>query len=72
MKVHELLSLPKTAYLKGFKLKNGRVIWSDVHVSGDRKCIRISRMEAYQVFNSHDWKTIVRYVKPHTEVEIIS
>lgn len=60
MKVHELLSMPKLAYKKGFKVgKHGRVIWSDVHVNGDRKRIRISR------------KNHTQYVVPYTEVEII-
>jgi len=59
MKVHELLTLPKLAYKNGFKLKKGRIVWSDVHVNGDRKRIRISKFDR------------IRYIKPHTEVEVI-
>lgn len=67
MQVHELLDLPKTKYKKGFRMKNGRVVWTDVHVDGDRKRIRISRVES-----PHGYPVAyLRYVKPHTEVELV-
>ena len=64
MRVHQLLDLPKLKYNKGFKLLKGRVVWSDVHVDGDRKRIRISRNDGGYVKQ--------QYVKPGTEVEIVS
>ena len=63
MKVHQLLDLPKLQYRKGFKLLKGRVTWSDVHVNGDRKRIRISRNDGGIVKQ--------QYVKPSTEVEVV-
>jgi hypothetical protein len=64
MRVHELLDMPKLAYKKGFKVgKRGLTVWTDVHVNGDRKRIRISRTFGTQAFT--------QYVKPHTEVEIV-
>jgi hypothetical protein len=51
-------------YRKGFKLKNGRVVWIDVHVNGDRKRIRISRISPAGFAR-------IQYVKPHTEVELV-
>jgi hypothetical protein len=63
MKVHELLSMPKLEYKKGFRVGKGKIIWTDVHVNGDRKRIRISRTHQSQAFT--------QYLKPHTEVEIV-
>jgi hypothetical protein len=63
MKVHELLTMPKLAYKKGFKVGRGKTVWTDVHVNGDRKRIRISRTYGTQAYT--------QYLKPHTEVEIV-
>lgn len=67
MRVHELLKKPKLDYLKGFRMagKQAKVVWSDVHIDGDRKRIRISRTDKFG-------QTVRRYVQPQTEVEIVS
>lgn len=58
MQLHQLLKLE----FKTFKLKNGRKIYDQVHVDGDRRRIRIGRTE--------NGVQVRRYVEPHTEVEI--
>jgi len=63
VRVHQLLDLPKLQYRKGFRLLKGRVTWSDVHVDGDRKRIRIARNDG----GLTKWA----YVKPSVEVEIL-
>lgn len=68
MKVCELLDLPKTKFSKGFKLgKKGRVVWTDVHADGDRKRIRVSRIET----KGQDYpQAYIRYVKPSVDIEL--
>ena len=63
MQACELLDLPKTKYMKGFKVgKKGWVVWNDVYADGDRKRIRLSRVDCGLVKH--------RYVKPNMEVKI--
>jgi len=64
MQLHELLNVK----FKTFKLKNGRKLYDRVYVDGDRRRIRIERTEK----NGKSWTLIRRYVKPHTEVEIVN
>ena len=69
MQACELLDLPKTKYINGFKVgKKGRVIWTDVYADGDRKRIRLTRIEPMGKY-SHP-QVFIRYVKPSTEVEV--
>jgi len=62
MQLHQLLNV--NVKFKTFKLKNGRQIYDQIHVDGDRRRIRIARTENGVVTK--------RYIKPHTEVEIIN
>jgi hypothetical protein len=63
MRVHLLLNMSKLQYQKGFRLTRGKVVWTDVHIDGDRKRIRISR--------TFQGRSIRQYVRPATEVEIV-
>ena len=76
MFLHQLLDLPKLEYNKGFRLlPKGKVIWTDVHVDGDRRRIRVSRTVIKPTYDQN-WgagevlQTVRQYVKPMTEVEI--
>lgn len=62
LKAWELAQVPQK--VKGFKVKNGSVIYRKIHVNGDRRRICIQRRKQYS------W--ISRYIKPHTELEVIS
>ena len=76
MFVHQLLDLPKLQYKKGFRLlPNGKAIWTEVHVDGDRKRIRVSRTVKRPTYDQNMGpgevlETRRQYVKPMTEVEI--
>lgn len=50
--------------VKSFKVKNGFVIYRKIYVNGDKKRVCIQRRKQYV------WER--RYIKPHTELEVIS
>lgn len=52
--------LTQQKYLRKFKLKNGKVIWTHARMNGDRRCVCVSRME-----KGVEKK---RYISPHSEV----
>jgi len=74
MKAHELLDQRWRTKHKGFKVKNGRVVWTEAWAHGDRKRVGVSRMVPIgkrgvgfgQVF-----RKCTRYLKPHQEVELV-
>lgn len=59
MKLHELLKTP----FKKFIFKNGNVLYTEVHVDGDRRKIRVARTD--------NGRKITRYMPPHAEVLIV-
>lgn len=62
MKAHEL-TRSETVYKK-FKLKKGRILWNSAHMHGDRRFVCFTRKVGSEVRKM--------YVKPHSEVEIVS
>jgi hypothetical protein len=59
MKLHELLGTP----FKKFVFKNGKTEYTEVHVDGDRRRIRVARTDS--------GRKITRYMPPHSEVVIV-
>lgn len=62
MKAHELVR--DDANFKKFRLKNGKVLWHTAHMHGDRRRVCFTR--------NVDGGVRKMYVKPHSEVEIVS
>jgi hypothetical protein len=60
VKAHELTR--PGADFKKFRVKNGKVEWTEAHMNGDRKRVCLSRKENGVVKK--------RYVGPHTEMEV--
>lgn len=63
MKAHELLRNEWKANNKGFKTANGKVVWKEAVMNGDRKRVRISRKASGIEYSRH--------ISPHAEMELV-
>jgi hypothetical protein len=61
MKVHELTR--SNVPYKKFKVRNGRVFWTNAYMHGDRRRVCVTRKEKGKLFTA--------YLKPHTEVDLV-
>ena len=61
MKAHELTR--GEIVFKKFRLKNGKVLWNNAHMHGDRRRVCFTRKVGSEIRKM--------YVKPHSEVEIV-
>ena len=59
---------------RGFRRKNGKVVWTDAVMSKDgRHRVRVSRKvrEKDYWFGTTSSRMVVAYFRPHTEVELV-